>query len=183
VDNLAAILFLTAFPGSFTPTPTEDEYPALREQIHRVALAWEILDQRETTYILAVGRRGEFANDLDLLRMRYHEYKDSPRVADAERFPCKAAACERIDFNRRYRSVLSDRRMLERDREETLSNAIAETDSLYRCWDLARNARCDSYYVVNRRKALSRLKVMLGEEDYATGSLPPNVPTWLFVDR
>ena len=57
---------------------------------------------------------------------------------------------------------------------------LAETDRLYLVWDAVRDARCDFYYVTVRRQALKKLRDLVGDEAYATGELPPNVPTWRF---
>jgi hypothetical protein len=88
-----------------------------------------------------------------------------------------------IQFNRGYRANLTKRQAIEADRFEDLSEAIKETDRLYHIWDAVRDARCDYYHVTVRRQALKRLKSMLGNEDYLTANLPPNVPTWRFAER
>ncbi len=60
---------------------------------------------------------------------------------------------------------------------------MIETDRLYKVWDAVRDARCEFYYVSVRRQALMRLKDMLGEDDYRSTNLPPNVPVWRFNER
>ena len=61
--------------------------------------------------------------------------------------------------------------------------AMAETDRLYRIWDLVRDAGSDCYYVSVRRQALQTLRQAIGVGDFANGNLPPHVPVWRFSQR
>ena len=45
----------------------------------------------------------------------------------------------------------------------------------------ARHAACEYYYVTVRRQALKKLKEMIGDQAYYSGSLPPHVPVWRFA--
>src|SRR4029453_6723634 len=76
---LAAML-LTTPPGTPEMTPPADDWPAIQEALQTMAVEWEILDPREVRYILA--RPDDFANDLTLLRNRYQELKDAPKLND-----------------------------------------------------------------------------------------------------
>jgi hypothetical protein len=174
---LAAILLSTP-PGTPEATPAAEQWPTLRDAIHKVAVDWEILDPRETRYILA--RSEDYAADLNLLRRRYVELHDAPRVADSHRFPDRAAVNDLVRFNRAYRKHLDQRHDLETDRCEALRAVIHETELLYQVWDSVRDARCEFYYITVRRQALKKLQDLIGEEDYSAGNLPPNVPTWRF---
>lgn len=177
---LAAMLMMTP-PGTPEAAPPIDRWPALREAVQSLALEWEVLDQAEMKYIFAEHR--DFAIDLDILRRRVVELADAPRSAEAFRFPDRRLSAELIQFNRGYRANLAKRQTIEADRFDDLSAAIKETDRLYHIWDAVRDARCDYYHVTVRRAALKRLKTMLGDEDYLTATLPPNVPTWRFAER
>lgn len=177
-DLILAVILLTTPAGVTETAPPDDRWPGLRDAIHQTALKWEILDARETRYILA--RPEDFSADLNLLRRRYMDLVDAPQVADGGRFPERAVVNELIRFNRAYRKHLDGRHELEFDRTESLRSVMRETDRLYQVWDAVRDARCEFYYVTVRRQALKKLKDMIGDEDYASGTLPPNVPTWRF---
>lgn len=177
-DLILAALLLTAQPGTPELPPTEDRWPAVRDAVHKLAVQWEILDPRETRYILA--RPDDFSADINLLRRRYRDLLDAPQVDDSGRFPDRSVANELIRFNRAYRKHLDQRHELEIDRSESLRSVMRETDRLYQVWDAVRDARCEFYYVTVRRQALKKLKDMVGDDDYASGSLPPNVPMWRF---
>lgn len=180
-DTLLAILLLSAPEGQYEHPPAADDFPALRQSVHRVAIEWEILDPRETSYIFA--RPSDFVADLDLLRRRRADMADMPRLADAERLPERKVVNELVQFNRGYRKHVAGRLALELDRAEVLEATMVETDRLYKVWDAARDARCEFYYVTVRRHALARLRDLIGPEDFAAVRMPPNVPTWRFEAR
>jgi len=146
--------------------------------VQRLAIEWEILDSRETRYILA--RSEEFGIDINLLRRRYQELQDVPRLEDAERLPNRQLAGELMQFNRAFRKTLDTRRALETDRADEWLTVLSETDRLYQVWDSVRDARCDYYYVTVRRNALRKVKELIGDEAWESVSLPPGVPTWRF---
>jgi hypothetical protein len=175
-----AFILLTAPPGAPEAEPPADQWPSIQKSVHQLAMDWEILDKNETKFILA--RIDDFGKDLNILRRRYMELRDVPKVADCDRFPDRQTVADMIKFNRAYRKSLEARLALETDRAEEIRSAIKETDRLYHVWDAVRDARCDYYYVTVRRQALKKLKELIGEEAYAAGELPPNVPTWRFAD-
>lgn len=179
-DLVLAAALLTAPPGTPEPIPPADRWPAIQAAIHHTAIDWEILDTRETRYVLA--RVEDFQGDLDILRRRHDDLADAPRVNDSERFPNRDAVNEFIRFNRAYRKHLETRQVWESDRADRIRVVVQETDRLYRVWDAIRDARCEFYYVTVRRQALKRLRDMLGEEAYAFGELPSYVPDWRFTE-
>jgi hypothetical protein len=174
---LAAIL-LTTPPGTPEACPPADQFPAVRDAVHHLAVDWEILDPRETRYVMT--RPEDFCGDLNMLRRRYRELADAPPVADSFRFPDRNAVNELVQFNRAFRKHLDQRQQYEADRADQLRTVMWETDRLYAVWDAVRDARCEFYYVTVRRHALMKLKEQLGDEAYAVGKLPPTVPTWRF---
>jgi hypothetical protein len=180
-DLMLAAVLLTTPPGVPEPRPTADHWPALRDAVHHVAVEWEILDPRETTYLFA--KVDEFDADLTILRRRYQDLHDAPKLADSFRLPDRKQVCELVRFNRAYRKNLETRQQIELDRAEELQEVIRETDRLYQTWDAVRDARCEFLYIPARRQAMKKLKGMIGEEAYAAGDLPPNVPTWRFQEK
>jgi hypothetical protein len=176
---LAAAL-LTTPPDVPDPPPAADDWPALQEAVQSLAVEWEILDPREVRYVMA--RAEDWDNDLALLRRRYQELKDAPKLSDAQRFPDRGTVNDLLAFNRAYRRHLDSRQSLEQDRCQGLRTALKETDWLYQVWDSVRDARCEYYYITVRRQALKRLKQMVGPEAYDTADLPPYVPLWRFQE-
>ncbi|MCS6865664.1 MAG: hypothetical protein RMJ56_06465 [Gemmataceae bacterium] len=177
-DLIWAATLLAAPVGTPELLPAADYWPTLRAALQQVAINWEILDERETRYLLC--QREDFIADLNLLRTRYRELADAPRLAECQRLPDRQTVNELIRFNRAYRKHLEEREVWELDRADVLSEALRETDRLYRQWDAIRDAQCDFYYVTVRRAALKRLRDAIGEEAFATGRMPPYVPLWAF---
>ncbi len=177
-DLILAATLLAAPVGTPETLPSEDHWPTLRAALHQVAMAWEILDERETRYLLY--NREDFQADLNLLRTRYRDLADAPQLAECQRLPDRHTVNELIRFNRAYRQHLEERQAWELDRADLLREALQETDRLYRQWDAIRDAQCDFYYVTVRRAALKRLRDAIGEEAFATGRMPPYVPLWAF---
>lgn len=176
---LAAAL-LTTPPDVPDPPPDADEWPAVQEAVQKLAVEWEILDAREVRYVMA--RVEDWENDIALLRRRYQELKDAPKLCDAQRFPDRGTVNELLAFNRAYRRHLDSRQALEQDRGQCLRTALKETDYLYQVWDSVRDARCEYYYITVRRQALKRLRQTIGAEAYDTAELPPYVPLWRFQE-
>ena len=178
-DFALAFMLLTAPPGLPETPPVAAKWPAVQMAVQQLAIEWEILDPRETRYILA--KPEEFGIDVNLLRRRYQELKDVPRLTDSERLPDRHAAGDLIQFNRAFRKTLDTRSKLETDRADDWLEVIRETDRLYAVWDAVRDAKCDFYYVTVRRHAMRKLKDLIGDEAWETASLPPGVPTWRFT--
>jgi hypothetical protein len=178
---LLAASLLTTAPDVPEPAIPANDWPFVQEALQNLAVQWEILDPKEVHYVLA--RRDDFENDLNLLRRRYQELQDAPKLADCQRFPDRGTVTELLAFNRAYRRFLDARQTMEHDRCACVRLALKETDSLYQVWDAVRDARCEYYYVTVRRQALKRLQMMLGPDGYATAELPPHVPLWRFSEN
>ncbi|HYH66152.1 MAG TPA: hypothetical protein VD866_15775, partial [Urbifossiella sp.] len=147
-DLMVAAALLTAPAGTPELPPPPDRWPAVQQALHTTALRLEILDERETRYVLS--RLDDFECDLDLLRRRYADLRDAPRLADADRLPVRDVVAQLIQFNRTYRQHLELRQAWEADRADVIGVAVAETDRLYKVWDAVRDARCEFYYVTVR---------------------------------
>lgn len=179
-ELLLAVSLLTGggAAGFDDPATLRAAFPTLRLTLISLALEAEILDPRETRYVLF--RPEDLASDLQMLQRRYQELGDAPSLADAFRFPDRAVVNELLVFNRAYRNYVEQRQPLETAHWGDLRTAQREVDHLYQVWDTVRDARCEYYYVTVRRQALKRLRDMIGEEAYAKGELPPHVPLWRF---
>ena len=178
-DLLLAATLLTAPVGTPEQTPPEDRWIAVRDAVHQTAVAWELMDPRETRYVLST--RDDFEADLNLLRKRHAELADAPKLVECQRLPDRRTVNELIKFNRAYRKHLEERQAWESDRTDLLHTAIQETDRLYRQWDAIRDAQCDFYYVTVRRNALKKLRDAIGPDAFVAGHMPSYVPEWRFA--
>lgn len=80
-DLILAAILLSTSPDVPECEPHQETYPALRDAIHKVAIDLELMDERESRYLLI--RPEDFVVDLRLLRQRYHEYRKSPPLSDS----------------------------------------------------------------------------------------------------
>jgi hypothetical protein len=174
---LAAVL-ITASPDTGTATELHAWHGPLAAAIVSVAVDAEILDVRETTYLLAVAP--DFARDVKMLQTRFRELLGAPLSEECDRFASRAIVADFVAFNRSYRQDLVTRLALDPVHAAELREAIGETDDLHRIWDTLRDARCQYYYVTVRRQALQMLRDMLGLEAFYRGTMPPHVPVWHF---
>src|SRR4029079_19627185 len=97
-DLILAAALLTAPVNTPEQTPTEENWVAVRDAVHTVAIDWEIMDPREARYLLAT--RDDFDPDLNLLRKRFAELADAPKLAACNRLPDRHMVNELIKFNR-----------------------------------------------------------------------------------
>lgn len=178
-DYLLAIAVLTT-PNS-SPAHKPAALPAgVRSAIQVVAVDWEIMDPREAQYILI--RPEEYAADLAELRHRQQDLADAPALSDNYRFPNKDVINVQLDFNRSYWKHMDTRRAMDFARADELRVILNETERLYQIWDTVKDARCECYYVPFRRRALKKLRELVGPDSYYRGILPPPVPTWRFQE-
>ncbi|MER3416251.1 MAG: hypothetical protein C4297_08595 [Gemmataceae bacterium] len=179
-ELILAVGLLTgsAPPAWEDPALLQAHFPVLRFVLTSLALDWEILDPRETRYILA--RPEDLASDLKLLRDRYQDLKDAPPLVDCLRFPDRSTINELLVHNRAYRNSTEARQPIELTHRADILSAQREADLLYQIWDTARDARCEYYYITVRRQALKRLRELIGQEAYLKGELPPHVPLWRY---
>jgi hypothetical protein len=178
-DVLFAVMLLSAPIGTPEQSPTAERWPAIQAALHHTAIEWEILDPRETRYVLA--KHEDFQGDLDFLRKRKAELAEAPKVIDSARLPDRAMINDAIRFNRSFRKHLETRLAWESDRAVLIGEVINENERLYRMWDAIRDAKSDLTYITTRRLALLRLRDMLGPETYEKGETPPYVPDWRFA--
>ena len=178
-DLILAIMLLSAPVGTPEQVPPPDRWLVVQGAIQQVAMDWEILDVRETRYVLAKSE--DFQDDIDFLRKRRVDLAEAPKVNESDRLPPRQAVNDNIRFNRAYRKNLENRLIWEPDRAGVIGDAIDETERLYKMWDAIRDAKCDYHYITVRRLALKKLKEMLGPDAYSTGELPLFVPEWRFT--
>ena len=178
-DLFFAVMLLSAPVGTPEQVPPPDRWPAVQAALHQTAIDWEILDARETRYVLA--KPEDFQEDLDFLRKRRADFAETPHLAASDRLPDRRLMNDSIRFNRAFCKQLETRLAWEADRAELIREAMSETERLYRVWDAMRDAKCDFHYVTTRRLALRKLRDLLGPDFLTSGELPPCVPDWRFA--
>lgn len=178
-DLVLAVMMLSAPVGTPEQVPQPERWPAIQAALVQTALDWEILDPRETRYVMA--KIDDFQEDLDFLRKRRGDLADAPKLMDSDRLPDRRIVNDYIQFNRAYRTYLETRLAWEVDRACLINEAITETDRMYRMWDAIREAKGDFHYITVRRLALKRLRDSIGQAAYDAGELPPYVPEWRFT--
>jgi hypothetical protein len=171
-----AFTLLTSPPGAVDLKHPPPGYDALRPVLRQLAVKMELLDPRETQYVLA--RSEDFLVDLKLLRRRYHNLMDAPPVSECQRFPDRQTINQLLTWNRSYRRFLKVRMACDLVHPEEWRDALEETDRLYQVWDAVRDARCKYYYITVRREALKQLREMIGMPAFYRGELPPHLPVW-----
>ena len=181
LDYVLAVAVLVAGPRCGSPAQAMPEHLCLAPTLSNLALSWELIDPREEGLLFA--RRSDFSCDVQLVQRRYTDLSDAPPVCDALRLPNKDTAGELLAFNRAYYATLKQRRDLLGENFGAVVPAMAETDQLYRIWDLVRDAGSECYYVSVRRQALLTLRQAIGAADFAVAKLPPHVPIWRFAQR
>lgn len=178
INYVLAFALLTAPPDAPDPSVSLEVYQQLQSPIEKLALEWEIMDDREVGFLLT--KHHEFAAEIRMLRRRYDDHRDSPMLQDSYRFPDRDIIHDLLSFNRSYRQHLETRMTIETVRWWELHEALQETDRLYYIWDSVREARCHHSYITSRRHALKRLRELLGDEAYFAGTMPSHVPIWRF---
>ena len=177
-DCLMAAVLLAAPPDAPAPAVSPALFAYLQPALRALALETEVLDPREVRSVLV--RAEDLPADLKLLRRRTHDLAGAPMLDDSLRFPEQVAVSDMLAFNRAYRQNVEKRLAAGVMNPAELSQALEETDQLYKVWNNVRDARCDSYYVTVRRHALKRLRELVGPQAYFCGRLPPHVPIWRF---
>jgi hypothetical protein len=178
-DLFLAAMLLSAPAGTPEQLPQPDRWPAIQAALQKTALDWEILDPRETRYILAKAE--DFQEDLDFLRRRRTDLADAPKIWESDRLPDRRIVSDYIQFNRAYHTYLETRMAWEADRACLIYEALTETEQMYKLWDAIREAKGDCHYITVRRLALKRLRDGVGQAAYDAGELPPYVPEWRFT--
>lgn len=175
-DLLTALSLLMASPEQVIAI---EENEVLRLQIQSLAVSLQIMDPRETRYLMI--RVEDFHSDIKLLRIRYKDLAGAPLMEDSERFPNRSIVSEMLTKNREYLAHLKIMQDLNRTTSYwDYQTIINDTDWLYKVWDCVRDSRCEYYYVTVRRHALRKLIELVGPECYYEGTLPPPVPLYAY---
>ena len=170
MDVIPYICLLLASPGTPEPPPSNAEFYTIAEGVRVVAIAWEVMDEREKLRFFSDPVA--YQKDLDELRGRVRLLQDAPRIADVYRFPDKYQIRGMIELNRQKKREYAARMELELDRADVLQNAIHDLDARYRILDACRDAQCGDYYTFTRRICLEKVRCYLDDSEWAAGVLP-----------
>lgn len=100
-------------------------------------------------------------------------------LEDLRRFPKRPCIAAMLEFNRAYRSHIETRQAFEPRSHWDWQDVLNETDWCYYCWSALQEARGSSGEDRDSCMAgLCRLRVLLGEQAYLEGCMPPCVPVW-----
>lgn len=175
LTDWALALWLLTGPAPVNALPQE-LHKSLRVPMTILALQLELMDMRETRHCLV--RDVDFGEDVLLIRRRYLELRNAPKLQEAALFPKGSLVNGMLVLNRDFRKSVEELHRLGFMNGDELASVLVETDQAYRIWDCVRDGNCDYYYVSVRRQALAHLRSLLREEDYRQGRLPPPIPLW-----
>jgi hypothetical protein len=122
----------------------------------------------------------DFESEVRWVRKNWREAAECPPLADSKRLPPPSLIRKLLGFNAAYRQFLEARREVRRHEWDEVTEVLGETDRLREVWQAAADASSEDHIWVCRRRALKRLKELIGEEAYDAGNLPPCVPLWRF---
>jgi hypothetical protein len=140
----------------------------------------EILDPTEARYYFGGPDAECWACQMHELRRRVPEMKDWPPFEDHWRLPTKEAAQAAVTLNHGYQRHLKEEWNFTGDPTGEVRQALRETEELWQVWDAVRDATSPYYYTTVRRRAMAKLKGLVGDEAYRRMDLPPPVPVWRF---
>lgn len=176
--NVFALIMILSPVDAEIPGISAEGLAQVQLSLITTALQLQIIDPYEVPYFFMDW--SDFRADLIQLRGRYHDLRTAPLIEEALRFPDSKTLADWLYFNRSYRRELETRQLFDQLHWGDYQTVLEETDRLHAIWDWVRVARNDDGYIPLRRRALERLRELLGPEDYYNGRLPPIVPTWRF---
>ena len=150
-------------------------YGPMIDKIRDVAIKAEIMDVRESMYILNRPNAvwGSFLlSDLKLIISRARQYQTAPPLSDSLSLPDRETVGNLLAFNRAYKARLELLQACYPLLWQEFSEALANNERLYQIWDKVRDARCEYYFVTVRRDALRKLRELIGPEAYYSHNLP-----------
>lgn len=174
--NALAVMLLMG-PGEIPVSGLDEcEQFELTEKIKEEAKRLGIVDERELSSFFV--REDEFESDLDILRRRWDDLKDSPPIEFFDQFPSQEWCRVQCDLNRNIRCWLESESLIHPHRAFVFWSAMQENNVLYQFWANLRDAKNDSYYLSSRRAAGKRAMDVLERTGYSLSHLPPAIPVW-----
>jgi hypothetical protein len=103
-----------------------------------------------------------------------------PPLSDLDWLPCAAVVQDNIVFGRAHIAWLEKLDLYDWETREGRSQWIKDAYWCYNCWDVLRDARCETYSHEYKRARLNWLREQLGWQQYYAGVLPASTPVWRF---
>lgn len=158
--------------------PPELVWCICRLDYQEVCIGMELMGKDEC--VTFFSDRDLFDRDIKIMRERWNCLKDAPLLHEANRFPEREECWRCMAFNHEFRNYVQDKRELELDRWGIYDKILRENAFLYNVYDIAYDAKNTNKTIVDRRNSLACLKLLLTEDEWNTGTLPPCVPLWRF---
>jgi len=103
-----------------------------------------------------------------------------PPVSDCNRLPAQDVIEHGRICGIYYRQYLISRRAVRLQDGDRYDDYLREANRLYKVWEIIDEATVPHLPWQMKRKALAKLKDLVGEEAYFRGHWPPPVPLWNF---
>jgi hypothetical protein len=188
-DFVIAWMLITGTGENNTPFDT----PQVRAAIQEIAVEHEYMDKREKEYFFPLDKAvhwSDFNNDLRILRERYRDLKDAPKMCESFMYPPKAMLEKGIEFNSQFIKNIKQRIIWEKDREDFYFMVNEEAEFLNKIYYTTLSLQNDYNYVTVKRYAMVELKQLLKKWDeknvkgylHPVGEFPPCSPFWRFYE-
>jgi hypothetical protein len=153
---------------------------------HRASVSYWVALKRVAKDLELTGPRCPWINDFESevrwVRKNWRDAVDCPPLTDCRRLADPSLTRKLLGFNGIYRQFLEARREIRRHEWDEITEVLGETDCLREIWQAAADATSEQHIWVRRRRALKRLRELIGEAAYDAGELPPCVPIWRFQE-
>ena len=122
--------------------------------------------------------------DLDDIANFRHNFRSMPPLAEASRFNVfnQKQTRDMMGVAAKYRGLICDKRQFWPTLKDDFDYLEWEASTLYYFWDGIDDICGPNISTYNKRKALERIKKMLGEKDYAAGLIINPLPIWRFEE-
>ena len=133
-----------------------------------------------------VGNHERWANhygsELAYVQRHLRELINAPDLEECLHLPAAEIATHACRLNWSYQEYLKARRAVNRHRWDELTDALEEAQRLYQVLETVREAICTDRSWVCRRRALMRLREMIGGDACYRGEIPSCLPSWRFTE-
>ena len=119
--------------------------------------------------------RTDYREEVLLVRQKFWESYDAPRLDDYRRLPNRNVVCAYLEMNEEYTRNLKNRALTRSDLDFYVDMRVAERLKTF--WELAYVATNEREYDwVRRRKCMKSMIEIIGPERYYRGEWPSWIP-------
>jgi len=155
--------------------------PRMKIALREVSQEEQLLDKRETW---VCGNDATLTFSLEVLRQRYQDLKDAPKVEDSYYWVPDEEVCQNcVNFNRAFHNDLQQKMIWEMDRATFYQIVLEENDELYEKWICLRGMSIKTSYINETRYYLKKYKKLATKEEWENKTIPPEVPIWRFYEK